>query len=66
MNATLVLAGLALGAAYGTDAGQAPARRLGTAAEVLGYRTAGAALSVTASLALFHALHDRIAVPCQA
>ena len=32
----------------------------------LGYRVAGAALSVTAAIALAHALHERIAALCQA
>jgi len=36
------------------------------AAEVLGYRAAGLALTITASLALAHMLRDRIAALCQA
>jgi len=35
------------------------------AAEVMGYRVAGAALTITASLALAHTLRDRIAALCQ-
>ena len=35
------------------------------AAEVLGYRVAGAALALTASFALAHTLRDRIAAFCQ-
>ncbi|HEY8975251.1 MAG TPA: sulfite exporter TauE/SafE family protein [Burkholderiaceae bacterium] len=35
------------------------------AAQVLGYRVAGAALCATASIALVHTLHDRIAVLCR-
>ena len=59
-SAPALLAAPALWTAWRRIAGRGRA-----AAEVLGYRVAGAALTVTASLALFHTLRDRIAALCQ-
>jgi len=59
-SAPALLAAPALWTAWRRIAGRGRA-----AAEVLGYRIAGAALTATASLALFHTLRDRIAALCQ-
>jgi len=55
-----LLAAPALWSAWRRVAGRGRA-----AAEVLGYRVAGGALALTASLALAHTLRDRIAAFCQ-
>jgi len=59
-SAPALLAAPALWSAWRRVAGRGRA-----AAEVLGYRVAGAALTITASLALVHTLRDRIAAICQ-
>jgi len=59
-SAPALLAAPALWTAWRRIAGRGRA-----AAEALGYRVAGAALALTASLALIHTLHDRIAALCQ-
>jgi uncharacterized protein len=59
-SAPALLAAPALWSAWRRLAGRGRA-----AAEVLGYRVAGAALTITASLALVHTLRDRIAALCQ-
>lgn len=59
-SAPALLAAPALWRAWRRIAGRGRA-----AAEVLGYRVAGAALAATALLALFHTLRERIAALCQ-
>jgi len=59
-SAPALLAAPALWAAWRRIAGRSP-----TDVQALGYRVAGAALSVTASIALVHTLGERIAALCR-